>query len=932
MDDNKTVTGSNSMPEFSTTDIVHNRNQQQAIRVFISSKCDNNGPFTLVRESLADKLNQTGIFSAYIWERGGAATTSAEQTYRMELRDSNICVFIIDNSADVPEGVLNEIDEARRCGKKSLYYFCVEHGEKHLPLRDRLNGPKGPTYTIVKRLCDVSDKVVSDLQEDVLRLYRGWCNNFFIDRESLETISVRPSFGNVSVSLKKDDLRNLNGTSAFFANFLLSMGNEEIATGALDSALLSLAKSLYTDFDIAQFDPSKLLGAIEVIFPEEYVGIIKIRWEAIHLYFTDNSSSAIKLLDELLESSRTIHIDKWLVDDILIDLINITQEVDPSIFNNRYQQQLSKEESGVFYPQIDRSETCLYERMDDDRYKELTKSINTVTFGDNITRFIEELVQLFAISACFGSLTHLSRVLKHMKNVLHYLSTKYGNSNLRTTFLKLSIADGKRGDGELILQSFSTTQFDTEEDLAIDLFTFCSEYKCLNNRNLATFEAFGMIGCYLDESDFYRAQAIFIEKAEKALADEDPWEPRPKSVFNAIRSNLNRLPVDWIVSFCSAAINSMKLFWIGQSLDLVAAESKRISMASRRKQDELLGAIQELIENTTDSLCLDSACNALIGLSNYTSLSQGGSVDQIANLLPGERRAKYLRFSKDVTDETLSVLASERLCSLEAANKTQGVGGAYAFGTNHAELFSYYLLRMHQPDLGLAQRGLIALTECLLSKQQDCTSKLNAVKALESLLMNFNIAEIDPNTSLIELLDNPDSYLSAANLGRKESVFLLDIHMSAISIAIGRNTGEKLILSLARCYGEDLFTQANVDGALHLLLSPSYIHTLPSWILSGVFSYASYMATSAHFQLNFRGLELLSDCLLSKELRNMASEILMSSYTGQVPRCKYIIIDAIPTIFNFNPDIASQIESLVKRDNASIFADYLTDVKNVSDG
>lgn len=50
------------------TDDRHS-NPLQPIRVFISSKCDNDGPYTKLRRELESKIDETPFFSAYTWER-----------------------------------------------------------------------------------------------------------------------------------------------------------------------------------------------------------------------------------------------------------------------------------------------------------------------------------------------------------------------------------------------------------------------------------------------------------------------------------------------------------------------------------------------------------------------------------------------------------------------------------------------------------------------------------------------------------------------------------------------------------------------------------------------------------------------------------------------------------------------------------------------
>lgn len=925
MDKNETDEDETSEPK---TQDTFSMNPRQRIRVFISSKCGDGGPFTKIRKDLAKKIEETGVFSAYIWERGGAATVTAEENYRMELRDSNVCIFILDNSVDVPDGVLNEIEEARLSEKKCMYYFCIENGRKQLPLQEELRGPKGPTYTIVKHLVDIPSQVVRDLQEDILRIYRGWCNGFVVSQENFETISLSASIKPFSVGLRKDDLKQLKATSAFFANFLLNAKIEEHSAGKLDTALSSFAKSMYVDFNVDQFNYSELLEAIQDILPKQYTELIAGRWEAICLYFSDNAKSAVKKLEELLVISENNKVDKWFIDDILIDLRNISYEIEGYLVKNRFQKQLEEDPSNVVYPQIDREETNFYEKIDNDNYKEITRSIGAVTFGDNATRFLEEITRIFAISVCFGSLTHISRVMKHMRSVLSYLSSKYDSINLNTAFVKLAIVGGKQGDGESVLQTFTTTQFDCDEKSAMDLFEFCAGYKGLNSSSITIFESFRIVGCYLNESDFFKAQAVFVQAVEKELKSEDPWEPKPKSIFEAISSNIDRLSVGWIVSICEKAIKSKRRFWIIRALRFVALKGKELLEKSASNQEKLIYAIEVLLNDTTDSFYSESACAALVTLSKLSSSNLIEAINRTVDLLPEKLKAKYKSFSKEeIPDRTLAFLAGKQVDLLDSANRTQGIGGAYSFGENHAGMFAVYINQMKNFDLDLARRGFNTLISCLQAGNQDCESKYNAAKAIESLIMKFDIAEIDPNKSLELLLERPELYLAAKFLGGKVSAFLLDVHMNTISVAIGKAKGEDLILSLAKCYGEDLYTQANAGEALHLIFCSKVADNVSSEVLSAAFSYASFMARSAHFQLNYRGLELMSDCLESELFRDMAAEILKMSYIGQVPRCKYIIIDSLPEIHSFSSDLALEIEGMVRRDNAVVFAKRLDKIK-----
>ena len=909
------------------------RNPQRQIRVFVSSKCDNDGTFTRMRHRLAREIDKTGVFVAYLWERGGASTTMAEENYRMEVRDSDVCVFILDHAADVPTGVQNEIDEARRGGKKCFFYFVTENGRKELPLKNGLKGAKGLTYKDVELFSEVPIQIVRDLQEDVFRMYRSWCNGFLVTQDGSQPLALSPSYDSFAGGLPKKGVDNLDATTAFFASFLLGAEAEVSPTGDLDRELCNLAKALYEDFSIGEFDPTGLTAAAQGLIPKEYVDVVSARWEANCLYLSGKARAAIAKLDAVHAVAKKASLTKWFTDDILIDLRNISVEIEGHHFGNKYQEELNGEPASVVYPQIDRCETGLYEKIDDDGYKEKLKSLNTVILGDDATRFLREVVKIFAVSSVFGSLTHLSKTIKRMRVVSLYLSEKYETPRLRTTFLKLAIASGQVGNGEAALRTFTVSEFDSDGSVAMDLFRFCAGYRCMGDNSAALFEAFKTVGCYLSDADFPIAQAAFVQVAETSLARKDPWGSKPKALFGAIRSNKGRMPIGWAIGFCSRSLRCGWYFWIEQALKFVAGCGDYLLSAAEAEVVALVDAISDSLSRNRDVLISSSACAALLSLSKGASREVSLRIGEAAELLAERERAEYqLLAGNTASDEAFERMALRQVELLESANETQGVDGFFAFGADHADMLAAYIGQMQTPSLAVARRGFSALIACLRSPNQDFASKVRAAKTLERILELFGIEEVDPREELFALLDEPGTYLSGNGFGENETPFLLGVYMEAISVAVGKDAGDKLILSLTRCYGEDMFTVANAGDALRLLVRSRVIGTLAPQISAAVFSYAGFMASSPHFQLNHRGLELLKGCLLSDRLRGMAASIMSSSYVGQVPRCKYVIIDSVPIIREFDPEIADDIERMVARDGARMFAEYLSEVNEHAKG
>ena len=89
------------------------------IFVFISSKCQPE-KYKNIRAVLKQQLEDTGIFSVYIFEEAGASSTSPQNKYLTQLIRSDVCIFLIDNKDGITEGVQQEIDVALKHEKKCL--------------------------------------------------------------------------------------------------------------------------------------------------------------------------------------------------------------------------------------------------------------------------------------------------------------------------------------------------------------------------------------------------------------------------------------------------------------------------------------------------------------------------------------------------------------------------------------------------------------------------------------------------------------------------------------------------------------------------------------------------------------------------------------------------------------------------------------------
>ena len=83
-------------------------NGVRKLQVFISSMCgttQERQKYNYVRASLKTHLEEKGFAYVYLFEDEGASTKAARNHYLDALRDSDFCIFMIDNKDGVSSGV-----------------------------------------------------------------------------------------------------------------------------------------------------------------------------------------------------------------------------------------------------------------------------------------------------------------------------------------------------------------------------------------------------------------------------------------------------------------------------------------------------------------------------------------------------------------------------------------------------------------------------------------------------------------------------------------------------------------------------------------------------------------------------------------------------------------------------------------------------------
>lgn len=885
-------------------------NSFRSIRVFISSSCGDKGRYDEMREKLASLLDETMVFSAYTWEREGASSSCAGDNYIAELNDSDIAVVVVDNSDGVTMGVQKEIDQIRKTNKRALFYFVSEFSEEKTTLQEDLEGPDGATYSVVPKMSEIPERALRDLQLDLLKLYRKWCNH---DVEpALACASIVSIDSAMTPSPQLGSFPKLRG---LFGSFLFGNSNQIDEGSELDNEITEFARALFVDFSVYKFDTSRLIPLISKMLPEPYPKLISKRFEAIQLASSGQYEDSERILELVYAEACSLDVEAWFIDDILIDLRNLRVQIDPFSFDNRHQEILDKNGREVVYPQLDRAISQALAEIEDDRIKEGTNSYTSITFGDNALRFFDGICSAFAIAVVFGSLTQISRTLRNLITVVFYLCQKYRDPNLNVALLKLSIACGDQGDASKTIQAFNNMSLDTDPSSAWDVFHFCANFRCLQDNQIAIFEAFGATACYLTEADFIKASAIFITSAEELVESHSGFPNKVRAVFRAIERVGERLPLAWSIEYAVKVLSLEVSAWREEALAFFDRNERLFDAVETNLLVKIIDAVDLLLSSDHRDDMDERVCNMLVAMREVENLEVRDRLDGVAHKLSHASYERYQLIScSESDDQWLSEYVLKGVAAIEASNASQGVNGHYAFGLQWHIPSARRLASMYDVPDNLISRLYSACLGTLESRTYDLGGKINACHACCILLSNYGNRLVGLRGRTLERLDSDELFQTDFSFGR-ENKRLLAVWADTLGLLSGGDYRNRLFDDVIYCYQADIYTQANAAVALTRFMENNQSFTDEHMLSGFIFSYAGFLLSSQHFQLNLRGVELMVQFLSVPMLRSSAARSLLLCFDGRAPRIKQMIIDAIDQISEFDSKTAECLKSRALCDN-----------------
>lgn len=278
------------------------------IKVFISSICGTK-KYDKMRSELRTYLESTGLITVYTFENSGASTLPAKDYYLWALKDSDVCIFLIDNKDGIPQGVQNEIDCVKQNNIFALYYFCDEHRKSKTAFENSIMGASYAKSQVVHNFNDLAKDSAQAMIDDIVEIYHMYCHKEIYKTddvngkyEDMRNVDAVKPVGHAGVLMLKSELSELKKSTAYIMSNLIRTVdykmevdvNLDNTISTMDDYVLTFLKILVEHASIDTFDISGFLGSMLASQNMEYIRLVNIRWKAIEAYYKGNIENVIK--------------------------------------------------------------------------------------------------------------------------------------------------------------------------------------------------------------------------------------------------------------------------------------------------------------------------------------------------------------------------------------------------------------------------------------------------------------------------------------------------------------------------------------------------------------------------------------------------------------------------------------------------------------
>lgn len=707
------------------------------IKVFISSKCGID-KYDIVREALKRRLEDTGVIDVYLFEATGAYSHTAVESYLGRLDDCDVILFLIDNEdSTFPEGVMKEWVRAKDLGKKSLYVFLNDKSKGETTIQKSLYGPTGSKFLVINNIKEFIEKGYISVIEDIFITYKDYCRGRLNNKiELVESSNIEDNENNIfnqaqNWSIKKDIIKQFSNVKVYFKSknpFHSVNGitvNSEIERVFLDFANVLLHETSYNKESM-----ESLVKLVSESHPDENRDIILKKLESIKYCYENDISTAIECLSEAYKYSLDKGIDKWIINDILIDKRNLeylSNQKNNIIGVSEAQKIINDNEDVLYYPVLDRISKEIYNNITKEINKVNMSTPYTTQIGTNIDGILEDISEYYILAIYYGSYTHIKLVIKLLEDAFYNFYKIYGENRWGFEALKYGILNSNSKVIKNICDRNSKVISACSTDKIRELYTLSDKTSIKYEKYKLKMNTFKYLAYYFEENNYRNIEKDIFIIFNELLYSETLSIDLCQLIFESIKSSVHRINKQKVIDLLLVVVHKKYYRFFDDIFEILY----RIDLdeVSEQKFNEVVKSIVDILKDKNSNKEFRYLKQSIIKLRNHRF--EGSNIlDEVILTNWIEFYDSYkLEISKD---EDFYSLTENYIEEIKSRNLTQGNGSYVGYGYNPQDLIRNII---QFSDIDLRRNNLInsitnVCRDCLINKKQLIGEKISSIQLL----------------------------------------------------------------------------------------------------------------------------------------------------------------------------------------------------------
>jgi len=728
------------------------------------------------------------IADVYLFEDREASTISAEKHFTYSLEDCDVCIFLIDNKEGIPNGVLKEIETANKHGIKSIYYFCKEKRKSETPFQKSIKNHNFAVSKTVNSFEELLSRPAIALLDDFIQIYKHYCKGRLIfsdDNNSSEKVVPDIDRDLITTPLNsKNVFSNIDNCKNYFSKLILQQPIDIINSGKLDAYCSNFLPVILDNKSVLSFNKNQLLKEIKRLHSsDEYYTVVEKRWSAIYAYYQGDISNCIASIHLALNDAKAFSLPEWVIQDLLIDLRNITNthgECQGSLYKGDTVQKELDEHNGVFhYPLLDRFNSNLYEKCIQDDIKEKTKSPHTITLGNDLSSYINLLASKFVVAISNGSITQLLMLYNHIKDVSFVLTSRFSDWNLRLLLLKTTVINGRSADIDGIIRRYDDILCKMNAKDSKSVYEFSCSRPIEFQRFISNLEAFRVVGYFLDDNDFSDIWNSISERINEWLLSDKSNMFVGQHIFPALSDNILRLEANEIADICCRLIDKKYVRFYDDMFRMLATPIDMMALSSSmitKVNDSIVSVIAEGNDNNLTYAFKKAIC---VLRKKYRHIVDPID-DAVKQYMPLFYAKEYLLDSLDDDDNKNKIFLQGYIEVAKKRNEEQGKNGImHGYGND-----PYYTIRclIENSKVVFSKKLLDSAfntaAESLFNTAYSISEKSSAMKLLIFLAQKYQ--DIVKRNKSVVLKINKNEELVVSGSGALSNLSNMSLRLSAL--------------------------------------------------------------------------------------------------------------------------------------------------------